>query len=329
MNKLVMGRVCEVQKNMYKVLYEGKTINCGLRGNFYHKEEDFPIVGDYVMFVDVVAGESVIEGISPIKTVLKRTDISGRNREQLMVSNVDYLFIATSLNNNFNVNRIARYITMSISGGVEPVVILTKADLCDQTDKFVYEIRNIANDVKVHATSGLTGDGINELKEYFISGKTIAIMGSSGVGKSTLVNAIVGQNVMKTSAIREGDDKGRHTTTYRELIEIQENVWLIDTPGLREFGVCDDDEGLKDTFSDVIDLISKCRFRDCSHTNEPKCAIKEALANGTLSEERWKLYRQLNDENKRNFDAKKIARMRKEIAIEKNNMAQKYNYLDF
>ena len=329
MNKLVMGRVCEVQKNMYKVLYEGKTINCGLRGNFYHKEEDFPIVGDYVMFVDVEAGESVIEGISPRKTVLKRTDISGRNREQLMVSNVDYLFIATSLNNNFNVNRIARYITMSISGGVEPVVILTKADLCDQTDKFVYEIRNIANDVKVHVTSGLTGDGINELKEYFISGKTIAIMGSSGVGKSTLVNAIVGQNVMKTSAIREGDDKGRHTTTHRELIEIQENVWLIDTPGMREFGVCDDDEGLKDTFSDVIDLISKCRFRDCSHTNEPKCAIKEALANGTLSEERWKLYRQLNDENKRNFDAKKIARMRKEIAIEKNNMAQKYNYLDF
>jgi len=319
-NNFLTGRISEIQKNTYMIRYEGKDLTGKLKGNFYNEERELPVVGDYVGFLYNPMGDCIISDICERKSVLKRPDQSGHAIgyvktmvEQVMVANFDYVFIVTSLNDNYNYNRVARYVSLTLQGGGIPVVILTKVDLCNNPGRYIREIEDLSDKVRVHTVSALYGIGLDELQEYVQPGITIAILGYSGVGKSTLVNALAGKEIMKTSEIREDDSKGRHTTTYRQMIELENGAILIDTPGMREMGMCDAGKGIDETFSDIAELQEQCRFSDCSHTSEPGCAIKAALAEGTLSQERYELYCNLHSESDKASKMKAIAKRRKEL----------------
>ena len=241
------GTVCEIQRNSYNILVENKTIHAKLKGNFFRENEGLPVVGDNVVFLPNENGDSMISSVCERKSVLKRpyaADHSMDNgKEQVMVANVDYVFIVSSLNDNYNFNRIARYVSMTLQGNAIPVVILTKADLCSNPGRYAGEIEKLSEQVKVHCVSALYGIGMDELNKYLQLGKTIAILGSSGVGNSTLVKELVQEDVMQTSEIRESDAKGRHTTTHRQMIVLLNGARIIDTPGMRELGMGDMDQG--------------------------------------------------------------------------------------
>ena len=284
----------------------GREIPAKLKGYFYEEDADkLPVVGDYVTFLYNEGGDSLILAGLKRKSFLQRPDQSKTGVMQYMVANVDYLFIVTSLNEDYNYNRIARYASIAVQGGAIPVVILTKSDLCSNPGRYMREVEQISDKVRVHAISAIYGIGLDELKEYMTPGITICLMGSSGAGKSTLINSLTGEETMKTSEIREDDDKGRHTTTYRKLIELPGDVTIIDTPGMREVGMANVQEGIDETFSDIVELESKCKFSNCRHDTEPGCAIKAAIASGELSAERYELYVNLGRENTKNHAMKK------------------------
>ena len=314
------GRVSEVRKNSFIITFEGQDVPAKLKGRFYEETPDrWPVVGDYVSFLYNPAGDSVIVSVCERKSFLKRPDQSKTGVMQYMVANADYCFIVTSLNEDYSFNRIARYAGVALSGNSVPVVILTKADLCGSVGRYVREAESVSDGIRVHAVSAKYGIGLEALGEYFVPGTTIALMGSSGAGKSTLINAIAGEEIMKTGGIRESDSKGRHTTTGRQMIRLSNGVYVIDTPGMREIGMAETEEGIDRTFSDVAALESRCRFSNCRHETEPGCAIKAAIASGELSAERWALYRDLGRENARN-DAKKkeIAKLSKAYKKSRN-----------
>ena len=315
-----LGTICEVQKNSYKIRFWEEEISAKLKGAFYKGDAELPVVGDYVTFLYNRSGDSIITSVCERSSVLKRPDQSGHGigfvktmNEQVMVANFDYVFIVASLNDNYNFNRIARYVSITLQGNGIPVVILTKVDLCSNPGRYVREIEELSDKVRVHTISALYGIGLDELEEYIKPGTTIAILGSSGVGKSTLVNAIVGEEIMKTSEIREEDSKGRHTTTYRQLLELPNGARIIDTPGMRELGMCDVDEGIDETFSDIAELEACCRFSNCKHDTEPGCAVKAAIADGTLSMERFELFQNLHWESNKSAKMKAISKQRKLI----------------
>ena len=316
-NKGYVGTICEIQKNSYNILFENKTIHAKLKGNFIRENEELPVVGDNVTFLLNENGDSLITSVCERKSVLKRPYAADHSmdygKEQVMVANVEYVFIVSSLNDNYNFNRIARYVSVTLQGNSIPVVILTKADLCSNPGRYASEIEGLSDKVSVHCVSALYGIGTEELNKYLQSGKTIAILGSSGVGKSTLVNALVQENVMKTSEIRESDSKGRHTTTHRQMIVLPNDARIIDTPGMRELGMCDTDQGIDDTFSDITELEACCKFSDCRHETEPGCAIKAAIVDGTLSRERYELYRSLHEESRHAAKMKDISKWRKQL----------------
>ncbi|MCR4589139.1 MAG: ribosome small subunit-dependent GTPase A [Lachnospiraceae bacterium] len=314
------GRISQIQKNHYTIITEEKEIPAKLRGSFYEKEgQELPVVGDYVTFRYNPEGESMILKVQERKSFLQRPDQSKTGVMQYMVANVDHVFIVTSLNEDYSFNRIGRYVSVVLQGGAIPVVILTKADLCSNPGRFVREVEGLSDKVRVHAISALYGIGLKELEEYMQPGSTICMLGSSGAGKSTLLNAIAGEEKMKTGAIRASDDTGRHTTTYRQLIRLENGVDIIDTPGMREIGMAAAEEGIDDTFADIRALEMQCRFRDCKHETEPGCAIKAAIEKGELSMERLRLYQNLSKENTRNYAKKKeISKWAKSYKKEKH-----------
>ncbi len=300
------GRVSEVRKNRFMIRFGEQEIPAKLKGSFYAEDADrVPVVGDYVTFQYNRQGDSTILSVCERKSFLQRPDQSKTGVMQYMVANVDYCFIVTSLNEDYSYNRIARYVSIALQGGATPVVILTKSDLCSNVGRFVREAEQISDKVRVHAISALYGIGLHELDEYMTPGTTICLMGSSGAGKSTLINAITGEEIMKTSEIREDDGKGRHTTTHRKLIELKNGVCIIDTPGMREVGMAYTQDGIEDTFSDIAELERRCKFRNCRHEIEPGCAVKAAIESGKLSIERYELYKNLDAENTRNYALKK------------------------
>ena len=292
------GRISEIRKNSFIITFEGREIPAKPKGSFYGAEQvAWPVVGDTVSFTENPVGDSVILSVCERKSLLARPDQAKTGVLQYMVANADYCFIVTALNEDYSFNRIARYASIALSGGSVPVVILTKADLCSNVGRYIREAESISDGIRVHAVSAKYGIGLEELKQYFVPGTTIALMGSSGAGKSTLINAIAGEEVMQTGEIREDHGKGRHTTTHRQMIRLNNDVWIIDTPGMREIGMASADEGIDRTFSDIVALEGQCRFRNCKHETEPGCAVKAAIASGELSKERFELYRNLGKEN--------------------------------
>lgn len=297
--------VSEVQRESFVLLFEQQEIQAKLWGVFYKENRVFPVVGDKVLFSLNKSGASMIEKVMDRKSEFSRTDFSGHVakyvksvKEQVLAANFDYVFIVESLNKNFNLNRITRYVSITLKSGAKPIVVLTKADLCDNVQSYINQVRSITKNLEVCVISAKTGMGMKQLESYLKCGITIVLLGSSGVGKSTLVNAIAGEEKMKVSEIREHDAKGRHTTTHRQLIRLPSGVFIIDTPGIRELGLWDASEGIDDTFTDIIQVIKKCKFRNCTHVTEPGCAVKKAIENLDISKDRWKLYCQLKEEDK-------------------------------
>ena len=305
-NNLCKGRVSAIYKNSYVIRFEGKDISARLKGTFQEKApEFFPVVGDYVSFVNNPFGDSLIVAVEDRTSFLQRPDQAKTGVMQYMVANVDYTLIVTSLNEDYSYNRIARYVSVVLQGNSIPVVVLTKSDLCSNYGRYVREVESISDKVRVHAISALYGIGVDELYEYMRPGVTLCLMGSSGAGKSTLLNAFAGEEIMKTSEVRESDSTGRHTTTYRQLIELENGVSIIDTPGMRELGMANTELGIDNTFSDILALEQCCKFSDCKHDTEPGCAVKAAIESGELSAERYILYKSLSAENTNNYAKKK------------------------
>lgn len=255
--------------------------------------EEFPTVGDFVRIDYNENGDSRITETLPRRTYFSRRDPQPGRGEQAVAANFDYVFILQSLNMDFNVKRLERYLTLAWQSGAIPVILLTKVDLCGDASAQLQAAASIAPGVDIHAVSAVTGQGMEGLHAYLQKDKTIVFLGSSGVGKSSLVNALAGKEIMETGGIREDDSKGRHTTTHRQMIFLESGAMVIDTPGMREMGMWDVTEGLGDAFTDVEQFIGLCRFRSCRHESEPGCAIKAAIARGELDAKRFESYQSL------------------------------------
>ena len=293
----IPARVTAVHKERYEIVCDYGITHARLKTREYFVDtQDFPTAGDFVMINYIENGDSQITATLPRKTFFSRREPGPVPRDQAVAANFDYVFIMQSLNSDFNPRRLERYLTLSWQSGATPVILLTKADLVEDYWEYLTLVDRIATGVNAHVVSAHTGYGLQRLNADLQPGKTVVFLGSSGVGKSSLVNALAGEEIMAVNAIREDDSKGRHTTTPRQLIRLKTGVMIIDTPGMRELGMWDASEGLADAFADVECYLGRCRFSDCRHVSEPGCAIKSAIASGELEIGRWESYRKLKEE---------------------------------
>lgn len=294
-----LGRISSQYRDIYKVLINEKEILAKVSGKFIYNsflKEDYPVVGDYVQLDrdSDELGNAIIEKVFERKTVFKRKN-HNNGQNEVLASNIDYVFICMALNNDFNIRRLERYIAVCYDSGVTPVIVLTKADLCNDITEKLTEVEKVAIGIDILIVSYKDRKSIEQVYNYLNENITICFVGSSGVGKSTLINSILGEDKLKTNGLRN-DDKGRHTTTRREMFVLDNKSIVIDTPGMRELSV--DNKDLDKTFIDIKELEKGCKFSDCTHTNEPKCAIKEAIENGNLCPKRYASYIKLNEESK-------------------------------
>ncbi|TLQ49522.1 ribosome small subunit-dependent GTPase A [Ruoffia tabacinasalis] len=298
--ELFVGRISSQTKNIYKVMTDDKEFTAEVSGKFRYnidKISDYPAVGDFVM-VDKLSddeGHAIIHHVLSRKTAIIRKAAGTSNDEQLVATNVDIVYICMSLNNDFNIRRIERYLSIVWDSGAMPVIVLTKSDLCDNLTEKLIELDEVAIGVEVIVTSTFDPQSLEYLENQLLAGTTAAFIGSSGVGKSTIINYFLGKTILETDGLRN-DDKGRHTTTYRELFISQKGGTVIDTPGMREIGF--ESADITRTFNDIDILAQQCKFNDCSHTNEPKCAVLNAIAEGNMSLERYDSYLKLRREAK-------------------------------
>lgn len=296
------GRV-SLQHNKIYLLYTaaGVDIEAEASGRLRYEArgpEDLPAVGDWVVIRRRAEDESraVIHDILPRKSKFSRKAAGTRDEEQVVAANVDTVFLVTGLDNDFNPRRIERYLVMAWESGAEPVVVLNKVDVAANAEGMAREVERVASGAPVVWMSAKRGEGVEQLLPFIGRGRTVALMGSSGVGKSTIVNRLIGEDVQRTSDVRLGDQRGRHTTTHRELIVLPTGGLVMDTPGMRELQVLVSDRGLREAFDDIEAIASACRFTNCRHENEPGCAMREALADGALDAERYANYRKLQAE---------------------------------
>lgn len=323
----IPARIITTYRDRYEIVSDkGKGFARLKKGSFYDNPNAiYPTIGDFVMIEWNSMGDSqIIETLKRDSSFSRASSSADRNHEmhtqheQLVAANFDYIFIMQSLNDNFNIRRIERYLTLAWESGAIPVIVLTKCDLVDDVESYISEIESVSIGVDVYAISCKAKIGLEKLQKYFKKGNTLVFLGSSGVGKSTLVNTLIGKDVMKTSEIREDDSKGRHTTTNRQLLMLPTGAMVIDTPGMRELGMWNCDDGIDKTFQDVEKYFGTCKFSDCTHTSEPGCKVLEAIKNGELSEERYNAYMKLKNEARYNSDSESYLREKrnkfKEIA---------------
>ncbi len=315
------GRVSTVQKTRYEVLIPEGTMTLPVSGAMKAKKQ-FPVVGDFVVILhQPEQATSMIVAILPRMTLLSRGEAGESGGEQQLAANIDTAFIVTDPVNDFNFARLERYLLIVRSARALPVIIINKVDLCDDIASRIAMIRDQIGDIPVIALSAMNKTGMSDIDPYRGNGKTVVFLGSSGVGKSTLMNAVSGTDLQKTGTVREDDGRGRHTTTTRHLIVLPDGTALIDTPGLREIRIWTAEEGVDETFGDIHDLAMQCRFSDCTHTAEPGCAVRKAIGDGILHPERLDRYQKLLKEitferDKATIGLKRFEKKRfKEISI--------------
>lgn len=294
------ARVIAEHRNNFRVATASKEHSARIAGRMRHEafsESELPAVGDWVGVSGAIDrdGELVIQQILPRKSKFSRKVAGNKTQEQIVAANVDFVWIVSSADQDFSLRRIERYLTLAWESGATPVIVLTKADKSPAIDSYVYQVETASPGTNVHATSCVTGAGIGELSRYFENHRTVALLGSSGVGKSTLINALAGTELQQTGEVR-GDGKGRHTTTHHQLISLPTGGLIVDTPGMRELQLWTGESGLADTFGEIEQLANGCRFSDCSHNGEPGCAVFAAVEQGQLPEDRLHSYQKLQRE---------------------------------
>lgn len=312
--KGIPARVTAVHKERYALICGHGELYGRLKASVYYGKggESFPTVGDFVQIDYVPDGDSRIIGTLPRRTYFSRRDPTPGRGEQAVAANFDYVFIMQSLNHDFNPKRLERYLTLSRQSNAIPVILLTKADLAEDHSSYLRAVQRVAAGVDAFAVSTKTGFGFDVLADYLKPRKTIVLLGSSGVGKSSLLNRLSGKKVMAVNDIRKGDGKGRHTTTARQLFMLESGVMVIDTPGMRELGMWDVRAGLDEAFADVEQYLGRCKFADCGHQSEPGCAVKAAIAKGELSLKRWESYVALKAEARYSDDKETYLKQKKQ-----------------
>ena len=299
---MTVSRVLSQEKGMYRLVSSQGEKWGEISGRFHYDvqaKSEYPAVGDFVMADwNKSGGNAVIHHVLPRKSCFIRKAAGEKIEEQVVAANIDTVFLCMSLNNDFNLRRLERYISIAWSSGAVPVVVLTKSDLCGELDQKLMEVSLAAAGMDILVTNTVDQNGYEQIYPYLTEGKTVACIGSSGVGKSTLINCLLGEKHLDTNGVRK-DDKGRHTTTRRELILLPSGGMVIDTPGMRELGMWDAEAGIDQTFADIEKLAERCRFRDCTHSGrEPGCAVQEAAERGELSIDRLRSWQKLMNENR-------------------------------
>lgn len=324
------ARVIAQYKELYRVATADSELLAEISGKMRHAAielSDYPAVGDFVLIDrnEASRDHAIIHHMLTRKSVIIRKAAGKAHDVQVVAANIDTAFICMSLNNDFNLRRLERYLAIAWDSGATPVIVLTKADLCADIPEKLREIERVAFGVDVLVTSSLSGDGYTAVLKYIVPSRTVVFIGSSGVGKSTLINRILGGDLNETREIRK-DDKGRHATTRRELFLVPTGGCIIDTPGMRELGL--ESANLTKTFVDIDELAAQCKFKDCKHEKEPGCAVQQAIAEGALTEERLQSYLKLKKEAKyeglnfRQIEKEKINTMFSDFGGIKN--ARKY-----
>lgn len=300
----VIGRVTREDRERYVVTDGEQEYDAEITGNLRYSaesREDFPAVGDWVAMTLYDSGQAFINKVLPRKSFLARRAVGKTGEIQIIAANIDIAFIVQAISNNFNVNRLERYLAICHSAGIEPVLVLSKTDLVTEKEivAALHELESRGRQVKYVLLSNITRDGIDQILGLIPKSKTCCVMGSSGVGKSTLINNLLQRDILKTGEISRSTNKGRHVTEHRELFVLDNGGIVIDTPGMKELGVTDIDEGVRTTFREIYDLAQSCRFHDCRHINETDCAVLDALESGALSRESYENYVKIQKEQER------------------------------
>ncbi|MCB0821151.1 MAG: ribosome small subunit-dependent GTPase A [Bacteroidales bacterium] len=311
-----IGRVVAEHKERYIVKTATTELDAEITGNLRftaRSREDFPAVGDWVALVAYDQEMAIIHRIFPRQSMLFRKAVGQAGELQIIATNIDYALLLQAVDRDFNINRLQRYLTIANNSKVSPVIILTKTDLIDnqKTEEITNSIKKRISDVPVIGISNETEAGMDELQKFIISGKTYCMLGSSGVGKSTLLNKLSGKNLMKTGAISDHTNRGKHITSHRELTLLENGAILIDNPGMREVGIADSSEGLETTFDEIMEFAGQCKFKDCTHTSETGCAVLKAVEAGNIDPESYQNYLKMERE-KAHFESSAAERKKRD-----------------
>jgi len=302
-----VGRVISEHKERYIVKTAEKEYDGEIIGNLRftaHHRSDFPAVGDWVAISEYDDNKVLIHAVFPRKTIIERQAVGKHGEKQIIATNIDYAFIVQAVDRDFNINRMERYLTICNTANVSPIIVLNKIDLINDNElsELVSKVQERIKQVPIIPISNESQKGFVKLKENIEKGKTYCLLGSSGVGKSTLLNNLSGRALMKTNAISTSTNKGRHVTSHRELIVLENGGILIDNPGMREVGIADSKEGIETTFSEIIELAKYCKFKDCTHTTEVGCAVLKAVESGTIDQLSYKNFLKMERE-KEHFES--------------------------